>query len=779
MTNFGSAGVQVMLDAVRESLAAMLHSPDGVASPVAVLWTDADGQWQSLIPLLARSMPQLFRLGPYKPEERSGPVIWLRCVVDRSIPVDVPSGTVPVLYLPHVSRQDLRAGGDCPRELQPMIELQYRGALWHQRNGRDWTVEAFLTSEHGCGLDIAQNVRTHEAMLRSLPLLATESLERLRGRRLEADDFDRLAVGDPIRDLLSWMSDPERTEARFEPARWETFRNVCRREFGLDPDVEGVRGAGDALLNCAGAFGPKWQAVWQRFAEAPTLYPRVARCLREARPNGLFVDRERQPVENERAEDELRRELEVVCTLVHAAACEKVLALEAQHGERRGWVWARLDESPLATALGPLGRLADAARGSLGGGSLAAAVADYVSHGWRCDGSALDALGLRGNVRDAELIARVVRSLYEHWLDRAARRFQTLTADTDARALVSGVAAEEGCCILFADGLRFDVGARLHERLEASGLRSRLGHRIAPLPTVTATAKVMASPAHGAVRGEIAADDFNPSFVATGQALNAQRLRDAMAREGVEILDPEENRFAGTSRAGGWSEIGRLDELGHSMGARLVSQIEVEVDGIVERITALLNAGWQKVRVVTDHGWLLLPGGLPKVNLPNYLVASRWARCATVRGESVTEMPTYPWHWNSQVRIASPPGIASFIANTEYAHGGVSLQECVVPELVVERIEVASSAKVASATWRGMRCKVLVVPQATGMRADLRTNWKNPDSSIAASPKDVTAGEASLVCADDRNEGSAAMVVLLDAGGQVVDYRPTTVGGAE
>ena len=123
--------------------------------------------------------------------------------------VSPPPGVVPILYLPNVSRQELRAGGDCPPDLQPLIELQYRGAVWHQRNGRDWTVEAFLTSEDGLGLDIAKDNRTRDAMLRALALLAAEPLAGLRGRRLEADDFDRLAIGDPVRDLLGWMSDSE------------------------------------------------------------------------------------------------------------------------------------------------------------------------------------------------------------------------------------------------------------------------------------------------------------------------------------------------------------------------------------------------------------------------------------------------------------------------------------------------------------------------------------------------------------------------------------------
>ena len=340
------AAAQTLLDALRDSLAATERSADGVAPPAAVLWTDADGQWLPLIPLLAKALPQLHVLGRYRPQERSGPVIWLRCVVERALPDPLPADLIPVLYLPRVSRQELRAGGECPRDLQPLIELQYRGAVWHQRNGRDWTIEAFLTSESGCGLDITLDTRTLAAMLRALPLLATEPLSALRDRRLEADDFDRLSVGDPVRDLLSWMSDPQGFETRCEPARWQIFRDVCKREFGVDPDKDGPQGAGDTLLNGGGKFASKWEGVWRRFTEAPALYPGIALRMREGRPQSLFVDRARQPAENQLAEENLRRELDTVNTVSHAAGCERVLALEAEHGERRNWVWARLGESP-------------------------------------------------------------------------------------------------------------------------------------------------------------------------------------------------------------------------------------------------------------------------------------------------------------------------------------------------------------------------------------------------------------------------------------------------
>ena len=185
--------------------------------------------------------------------------------------------------------------------------------------------------------------------------------------------------------------------------------------------------------------------------------------------------------------------------------------------------------------------------------------------------------------------------------------------------------------------------------------------------------------------------------------------------------------MAAKTDKGGWTEIGRLDEMGHSLGALLVRHIDVEVEAIADRVSALLGTGWVRVRVVTDHGWLLVPGGMPKVELPAYLVATKWARCASVRGESTPAVPTFPWHWNPQARVASPPGIGSFIVNTEYAHGGVSLQECVVPEMLIERGEVSLKAHITEISWRGMRCRVVVETNAVGLRVELRRNWKQAD----------------------------------------------------
>jgi hypothetical protein len=767
-----------ILDALIASLSSAIRTPDGVAEPVVLLWTDADGQWRPLVQPLLKVLPQFYVLGPYAPEERQGPVIWLKCIIERTLPDVSPApGIVPILYLPHVSRQELRAGGDCPSHLQPFIELQYRGAVWHQRNGRDWTVEAFLTSEDGVGLDIAKDNRTRDAMLRALALLAPEPLAGLRGRRLEADDFDRLAIGDPVRDLLGWMSDAEGFQERCDAGRWATFRDICAREFGFDPDRDGTKAAADALLHGGG----RWDEIWRRFCDSPGLYQGISAVLRQARPRDLLglADHSRRPGLNEDQEVELHSELEATLLLPHAQACDKIIALDEKHKERRGWVWARLGESPYAVALEPLGRLAKLAKTTVGGPSAEAMAADYATQGWRCDRAAMEALSRLKQGAENSLVTKVVRVLYEPWLDRSARRFQELVSapGVDPHKLATAVAAEHDTCVLFADGLRFDIGAVLQERLEAQGFRVRMSHRIAPIPTVTATSKPMSSPAHGACAGKPDAEDFAPVIASSNQPVTASRLRDSMARAGIEILDPDEAKMAVGGEGGGWTEAGKLDTLGHSLDALLVRHIEAEIDALLTRISALLSAGWSRVHVVTDHGWLLLPGGLPKVELSAYLVATKWSRCAAVKGGSTPSIPTYPWYWNPVLRIASPPGIGAFVANTEYAHGGISLQECVIPDLIVERGEEAVSATITGISWRGMRCRVAVKANTAGLQVDLRLNRKQAASSIVAAAKELgTNGEASLAVSDDKHEGAAASVVVSDASGRVLDYKPTTVG---
>jgi hypothetical protein len=768
-----------LLERLLASLASALKVPEGTSAPAAVLWTDADGQWLPLIPQLRAVLPTFFTLGPYDPPARTGPAIWLKCIVDRALPEAPPPGETPILYLPHIGRQELRAAGDCPSRTQPLIELQYRGRVWHQSNGHDWTVQAFLVSDEGLGLDVARDRRTEEAFLRVLPILADTDASMLRGRRLDADDFDKLSVSDPVRDLLRWLNGPELFEAGAQGGRWDSFRNLCKSEFKIDPDVLGASSVAARILRGDSALEP----VWRRFCEAPQLYPGIAKLLSEPASGAqglLSLDSARNPRVNEDDEAELRKQLESAGNLPQSSACSRVLDLEQKHGLRREWVWARMGSSPWAYALVPLARLAKLSQSAVGGATLASAAAAYASEGWRCDWAAMLALAHFRTTADAAVVARVVRTLYEPWLDASSRHFQDLLRKepAEARKAVGSVKGEKDTCLLFTDGLRFDLAGRLVELLESRSLSTKLTHRLTPLPTVTATGKPAATTVASEVKGSNG-EDFTP-LIQTPMGLrsvSAPLLRERMASQGVETLDLDETRIPAGSEAGGWAECGMIDSLGHSLQGELAHQLSNEIEKVADRVVTLLDSGWRRVRVVTDHGWLLLPEGLPKVELQAYLTETKWARCAVVKGSSEVAVPTFPWYWNESVRIVSPPGIGCFRAGERYAHGGVSPQECVVPDLLVEHGVEATSASIQSVQWRGMRCKVRVETNDPSVQIDLRTNWKQATTSIVVAPKPVgTSGEVSLAVVDDKYEGAAASVVVLDTSGKVVVSQTTCVG---
>jgi len=130
------------------------------------------------------------------------------------------------------------------------------------------------------------------------------------------------------------------------------------------------------------------------------------------------------------------------------------------------------------------------------------------------------------------------------------------------------------------------------------------------------------------------------------------------------------------------------------------------------------------------------------------------------------------------VQIAFAPGIASFVAGAEYAHGGLSLQECLVPELTLklEGGVPETNISISKLAWRGLRCNVEVLPPLPGLKVDIRTKAAAEESSIAAAVKNLVEGKASLAVADDSNEGAAAVLVVLDSQGKLLAKMNTTVG---
>jgi len=766
-----------VFDALRRALAkAAEYNHNDTVAPEVILWPDKDRQWSALAKRLRAEHPEFLTLGDYKPDERTGPGIWLRCVLARTIDLGYPATAIPILYLPGVGRADLRAVETCPKHLQPLAELQFRGCFWTHINGKDWTVTAFLQSpDGGLGLDVVSGPSTSEAVQRALLKLAGMPVEQLRGKQLDAAFFNELLSPDTARDLLAWLNDPAGTRKNWSSEEWTAFRSVCQQKFKFDPQTDGELTGAERLGD---AQGP-WEKVWKRFAEAPRNYPHLPKLLSKAKP--MLASGPTWPQENESDEDDLRKELKALKDMTALMAIKSIFERETEHAKRREWVWTALGQAPLACALKYLVQAAEVTKTPLAGATTDALADAYATTGWRADAAVLDALACVEKAADAEAVSVAVQAIYKPWLAAAAELLQKLAKHTPLPGpSKANRNIAPGTCVLFADGLRFDVAQKLHEKLSGRGLVIETGRHWSALPSVTPTAKPAVSPVAGEIVGGETCIDFRPNAKNSNKELLPHSFKKLLDEENIQHLALNE---CGNPSGTAWTEYGDMDAYGHAHGWKLAQHVGHQVREIEQRIEDLLAAGWLRVEVVTDHGWLLMPGGLPKIELPGHLADTRWGRCAALKATTSSTLPNVPWHWNPDVIVTIAPGIGCFKANTEYAHGSVSLQECLVPTFTIRKDGAdAPSVKIKAVKWAGLRCRITLEGVTPDCMVDVRKKAVDAGSSVEVNRKPQVVkpdGTASVVVSDDTSKDDALLVVVLDANGQLLAKKPTTVGGEE
>ena len=775
-----------LLKAIRD---AAVFNPQVQTAPDCILWPDYDRQWETVMPVLQAELPELMILGDFAPEKRVGPAIWLRCVIAGCVEeVSIPEDRTPILYLPSTSRQDLRAIESCPNHLKPLAELQYRGVFWSQINAKDWTILAYLKSDQGgLGLDVAQDNKAKNAMQLALYRLLNKDISLLKGKRLDKDYFNTLLTGgDLIRDLLRWLDQGDTFQASLGENEWKAFVEVCKSQLAFDPQNECVLAGSTKLANHEGS----WHAIWERYCEAPERYPNIPVQIRKCQPPlfDLFADEQvvgGWPQWNDGQENSLHDDLMFLAKAPAHEARAIVTKLEKQHSRRRSLIWAELGDAPLACALEHLAIVAEKTQNSLAVGSVEDLTASYFSQGWRVDDAVIRALAQVNSSSNFEAVTTAIRSIYLPWIEESARHLQTLV---DSASYPGGnyltampTNFNPGDCVLFVDGLRFDVGKRLVDFLEARGFEVSEKPCWTALPSVTATGKAAVTPVRDMIRGEEGTIDFEPSVADTGQSLKGgYHLKRLLTNAGWLILKRSVN---GDGQGLAWCEFGDLDHEGHDRGWKLAKQIEFLILEISERIIELLDAGWKRVFVVTDHGWLLLPGGLPKINLPSALADTKWGRCASLKSGATTSERRYPWYWNPNHYFALADGVSCFKEGEEYAHGGLSLQECLTLHLTVTRSEFAEapvSVEFTDVVWEGLRCTVAVEGIFSGLSLDVRSQADNSLSSVIVGVKQIKDnGTASVVVEDEDMEGRKATVILIDTSGLLVAQIATVIGGVD
>jgi hypothetical protein len=186
------------------------------------------------------------------------------------------------------------------------------------------------------------------------------------------------------------------------------------------------------------------------------------------------------------------------------------------------------------------------------------------------------------------------------------------------------------------------------------------------------------------------------------------------------------------------------------------------------------------VRIVTDHGWLLMPDGLPHAPLAAGLAepTGKATRVALLKDGAESSYARIGWSWDPAVEFVTPPGARAFYNGVEYAHGGISPQECVIPVLDVNVTSPEARVSV-SANWRNLMVKVKVQGGA-GLTVDVRLGTDTSgESALIKGPKTLDdAGEATLGV-DSDYEGKEVCIVVYstDRPQDVVAKQVTRAGG--
>jgi hypothetical protein len=742
-----------------------------------------------VIRALQEAVPILV-LGDYDPANAQGPAIWLRAVLAVPDKVELPVHLAEhnarnpwVIYLPGIARSALSDVAGLDGALAPLADVALRSGWWPSPHGQaPWTPHSFLGSKHGASLDLGGDVKSKSALTSVLDRLLAENVEDLRRMgRLDAARLHSLVMTDSVRILLQWLDEPDTTLPSLGRAQWDAFVETCRTTYSFDP-------AKDGPLTAAGQLGTRqgpWSVVWARFADSPRRYPNIPALLDKARPDGtLFGDTDPHPDSwpswNKEQEDDLRRALAALGAKPDLQQVRAALkALAAAHVRREESVWGELGQAPLAQAAVCLAEVADLTAIGVASGELGAMVDWYASEGYKIDDLAMRALALATSAADRSAVCAALHAVYDPWVDETARTFQAAAVDYGGQV---GLDVQLGTCVVFVDALRFDLAQRLSRRLAPLNLTMR--PRLAAFPTVTPTGQPAVAPIAAKWQAGSAFDAADDQ----GRSVKGQVFRNALADGGVQFLDWKAAE-TGDPAGVGWTQTNTIDAFGHDHGHALSEMLDQQLDLVAERIQGLLAAGWRHVTVVTDHGFMLPAAPALKATLPLAVTegdAARKPRVARLKaGAKRPGFPIIAWTWDNTIEMVSAPGAAAFEAGTYYEHGGLSLQECVIPVLDVTTGAsvaggVATSAQIEAIRWTGQRCRIDFAPPDVEVVAEVRLAPGDSGSVVGGPKQPSEPGEIKVLVDEDKAaEGTTAYVVLLAPDDVVIAQRKTTVGSAE
>jgi hypothetical protein len=274
---------------------------------------------------------------------------------------------------------------------------------------------------------------------------------------------------------------------------------------------------------------------------------------------------------------------------------------------------------------------------------------------------------------------------------------------------------EDGTAIIVCDGLRYELAEAIRENLELrTDFEQDLRAVSAALPSVTEVGMAAHLP------GELGLSLDDDELVVTsgdevmgGKSDRVERLSSA----GFEVVDMDDVSNISMDELTESDPVprvvysGTIDKLGENLDDDAAfSQVASHVDDVERTVQRLKQAGYTRFVITSDHGFLYtdrLSDDL-KVESPDIapLVKRRFAAANSdtplvdtdefieIGSESLADLGIDA----PDLKLLFPRSIACFKAqggNMQYFHGGISLQELLVPCLTVTTGEIEESASIS------------------------------------------------------------------------------------
>lgn len=320
---------------------------------------------------------------------------------------------------------------------------------------------------------------------------------------------------------------------------------------------------------------------------------------------------------------------------------------------------------------------------------------------------------------DFEALEEEMSRRYRNWLDNLQKAFITQVeqhgwplpglqrqSETWSSAVANLLSAGHKVAYVLVDALRFDLALALQEKLGIS-FRVDVSARAALLPSKTRLGMAALSPDDG-TRLSVVVSGQDWSVLRGDRSLSTAAERDGWYRE-------HKGDQVAITRLDNWNKKGKGFDLPDAVRLMVIRTTDIDnvgetgseavfraaLEGLITDLTRgikrAFERGFSHVVVATDHGFIYLPHRQPgdQVEPPRggvFVKHGRYAIGAVDPADHLLclEEPELGYQLSSG-RVAVPRTVGTFNRPGFYEHGGLSLQEALVPVMTITREEQSAT----------------------------------------------------------------------------------------